>query len=188
MKKLIYIIIFICLIFGTNNYTELNNLAIITNIGIEKNKDDYKIIYQEIIPVKENDRIKNKYKYYVTSGVTINECLKLLNEKINKKIYLDHLENIIINTDDKKLILNLNHIFDDEDDNFNIFLTKDNIENVIKYNSNYKYINSIVDKKITYKMIKINKSKNKDSKIPVVRIKNKNLVFYKYQRLGDIND
>ena len=58
MKKIIYIIIFLCLIFGTNNYQELNSIAIITNVGIEKHKDNYSMTYQEIIPVRENDTIK----------------------------------------------------------------------------------------------------------------------------------
>ena len=41
MKKIIIAIALCFLIFGTNNYSELNHLAIITNVGIEKNKDNY---------------------------------------------------------------------------------------------------------------------------------------------------
>ena len=41
MKKIIIGIALCFLIFGTNNYSELNHLAIITNVGIEKNKDNY---------------------------------------------------------------------------------------------------------------------------------------------------
>ncbi len=188
MKKLIYIVIFLCLIFGTNNYQELNSISIITNIGITKNKDNYNMIYQEIIPTREDDSIKNKYKYYSTVGNSLEECMKKLDEKITKKIYLEHLENIIINTDDNKLILDFNHIFDNEFDNFNVYITYNKVKDVIKYSNNYKYINNLVDNKITYKKIKINKYENRKSMLPVIGIKNKNLVFIKYKNLGDIND
>lgn len=188
MKKIIYIIIFLCLIFGTNNYQELNSIAIITNVGIEKHKDNYSMTYQEIIPVRENDTINNRYKYYTSTGENLEECMKKLDEKIVKKVYLEHLENIIINTDSKEIILNLDHIFSDEEDNFNIFITDNTVKDIIKYSNNYKYINSLVDKKITYKKIKINEYEHRKSLIPVIGIKNKNLIFYKYKNLGDIND
>ncbi len=188
MKKIIYIIIFLCLVFGTNNYQELNSISIITNIGITKNKDNYNLIYQEIIPIREDDSIKNKYKYYSSSGNSIEECMKKLDDKITKKIYLEHLENVIINTDSNKLILNLNNVFDNERDNFNIYITDDKVKNIIKYGNNYKYINNLVDKKITYKKVKINKYENRKTMIPVIGMKSNNLVFIKYKNLGDIND
>ncbi len=188
MKKVIYIIIFLCLIFGTNNYQELNSISIITNIGIEKNKSNYKLIYQEVIPVREDNTINNKYKYYESLGESLEECQKKLNEKIVKKVYLDHLENIVINTDSKELFYNLDHLFDEEFDNFNIYLSDNKVKDIISYSNNYKYINSIADRKITYKKIKINRNEKRKSLIPIIGIKDKNLIFYKYKNLGDIND
>ena len=114
--------------------------------------------------------------------------MKKLDDKITKKIYLEHLENVIINTDSNKLILNLNNIFDNERDNFNIYITDDKVKNIIKYGNNYKYINNLVDKKITYKKVKINKYENRKTMIPVIGMKSNNLVFIKYKNLGDIND
>ena len=43
MFKKIILVIFIFLLTGCYDYKELNDLAIISTIGIDKDKDDYKI-------------------------------------------------------------------------------------------------------------------------------------------------
>ena len=188
MKKIIFIITFICLIFGTNNYQELNNISIITNIGIDKINSTYNIIYQEIIPIKSDNKLQNKYKYYEVSGTTLDECFKKINEIISKNIYYDHLENIIITSNNSNIIKNLNNYFKNDLDNFNIVFAKNNIKKIIKYNNNYKYINSIIKNKIDYRTYKKSKIEHKKIRIPIIEIKDDILIFYKYKELGEIND
>lgn len=176
MKKIIFFIVLICLIFGTNNYQELNNIAIITNIGIS-NTDNYKVIFQEVIPIKADNKIEKKYKYYKANGNTLNDALKKIDEIISKNVYLDHLENIIIQDNSKKIISSFDNYFKEDLDNFNIVLTPNNIDYIIKYNNNSNYINSLIKNKTTYRDIKKSLIEKKNIKIPVVRLNNKNLFF-----------
>lgn len=188
MKKLLFFSIFICLIFGTNNYQELNNISIITNIGIEKENNIYNVIYQEVIPIKSDNKLENKYKYYKVNGNSLDDCFKKIDEIISKNIYYDHLENIIINIDEKEVIGKLNKYFKDDQDSFYLVFTNKRVEKIIKYSNNYKYINSIIKKDINYRKYKKETMENDKVRIPVITIKENNLVFYKYENLGDKND
>lgn len=188
MKKLFITIFLIIFIFGSSSYQELNKLAIITNIGILKEEGQYKVIYQEIIPEKENNKIMKKYKYYENKSNNLQSAFSKLNEDTTKYIYLDHLENIIIKTNDNKVFDELINYFDKDIDNFNIVLTYDNLEKIIKYSNNYKYINSLIDNNVSFREIKKANLENKRIKVPVIKLSNNNLSFYKYVRLGDFND
>lgn len=82
MKKIILLLIVLLTTSCTNN--DINNLAIINEIAI-----DYNGIYKVYMKVLESDE---KYEIYKEEGTTIDECFSNLNNKINKKIYLTHLE------------------------------------------------------------------------------------------------
>lgn len=82
MKKTILILIVLLTTSCTNN--DINNLAIINEIAI-----DYNGIYKVYMKVLESE---NNYEIYKEEGTTIDECFSNLNNKINKKIYLTHLE------------------------------------------------------------------------------------------------
>lgn len=88
MKKLF--LIFILILTGCNNYNDIKNLAIINEIAIDYNK-------QYIIQIKvlSNDQ-ENKDQIYKETCISINECFNNLNNKLSKKIYLTHLELLII--------------------------------------------------------------------------------------------
>lgn len=188
MKKTILIAILIIFIFGTNSYQELNKLAIITNIGIEEKNGHYKIIYQEIVPIKEENKIKRTYQYYTNKSNNLQDAFTKLNEDTTKYIYFDHLENIVINSKDMKVIDELIHYFDQDIDNFNIIFTYNDVSKILKYSNNYKYINSLIDNNISFREIKKAKLEKKKVKIPIVKLDNNNLSFYKYIKLGDKND
>ena len=188
MKKIFITIFLIIFIFGSSSYQELNKLAIITNIGILEEEGQYKVIYQEIIPEKENNKIMKKYKYYENKSNNLQSAFSKLNEDTTKYIYLDHLENIIIKTNDNKVFDELINYFDKDIDNFNIVLTYDNLEKIIKYSNNYKYINSLIDNNVSFREIKKSNLENKRIKVPLIKLSNNNLSFYKYVRLGDFND
>lgn len=189
MKKMFITIFIVIFIFGSGSYHELNKLAIITNIGILEEEENYKVIYQEIIPEKENNKIVKKYKYYENKSNNLQSAFLKLNEDTTKAIYFDHLENIIINTNNGKVIDELINYFDKDIDNFNIIFTYDNLEKIMKYSNNYKYINSLIDNNVSFREIKkAYLEDNNNIKIPVVKLSNDNLSFYKYIRLGDFND
>ena len=106
-----------------------------------------------------------------------------MDEVITKEIYLNYLENIVINSNDNNLFDNISNYLKDDLDNFNIVYTNSDINKVIKYKNNYNYINSIISDKTTFQELKKNKLSNKKTKIPVIKFKDKKLVFYKYIKM-----
>ena len=136
MKKIIILIIFLLLFLGGNNYQELNSIAIITNIAIEKDKDNYKVTFQEVIPTKD----------------TVFQLEKVLKNDL---------------------------------DNFNIILSESNPKKILEYSNNYKYVNSLIKDNITLRSIKKAKLEHKEIKLPIIKIDNNRLVFYKYKMIGD---
>ena len=185
MKKLVYIIIFIILLLGSNNYKELSSLAIITNIAIEKKEDNYQVTFQEIIPKKEENKVTRSYKYYTNTSSSLKHAFNNLSEDITKEVYLEHLENIIIQDDDRNIIYDLETFLKSDLDNFNIILSDSDPVKVLKYSSNYKYVNSLIDDNITLRSIKKAKLENKSVKIPVIKLSKERLIFYKYEKLGE---
>ena len=86
MKKyLILIIIFF--LTGCSSYIELNDLAIIDTIGIQKEDNNYKITISYIEEIEENN-LNPQTKIIEVKDTNINQLFNNLSLKINKKIYL----------------------------------------------------------------------------------------------------
>ena len=189
MKKISYVIIFLIIFIGNKNYIELNNLAIITNISIVKEKENYKVTFQEIIPKREDNKVVKNFKYYTNTSNSLQHAFYNLEEDVTKEVYLEHLENIIIKTDDVNIIYDLNKFLKSDLDNFNIILSETDPVKILDYNNSYKYVNNLIKDNITLRSIKKAKLENKKIKIPIVKIdKNKRLIFYKYDELGGNNN
>jgi len=124
MKKIF--ILFILLLSGCSDYKELNNLAIVNTIGIDKKDNNYKLCIEVLNTDKEN----GKNKIYYSTGKTINEAINKVNNKSTKIIYGGHLDKIIVSKDilnDKKIDL-VDSFFrlTEVKDEFDFFVTKDN--------------------------------------------------------------
>lgn len=185
MKKVIYILLFILLLINSHNYKDLNNIAIITNISIEKDKNNYKVTFQEIIPKRNDTNIKYDYKYYTNINKDLKNAFNEIDTDITKNIYLEHLENIVIKDDELHTIKKIESIINTDLDNFNIILSETNPEEIIKYSNNYKYINKIIKNNTTLRSIKKSYLEHNQIKVPVLKINNKKLVFYKYKKIGE---
>lgn len=97
MKKLI--IILILLITGCTKYNDLAELTIIKSIGIDYN-ENY-IVYAQIIDyIDENN--KPIMKTIKENGKTINEGFSNLKKRINKEIYLSHIDLLVLGNTLKK--------------------------------------------------------------------------------------
>ncbi|MBR2997526.1 MAG: Ger(x)C family spore germination protein [Bacilli bacterium] len=124
MKKIF--ILLILLLSGCSDYKELNNLAIVNTIGIDKKDNNYKLCIEVLNTDKEN----GKNKIYYSTGKTINEAINKVNNKSTKIIYGGHLDKIIVSKDilnDKKIDL-VDSFFrlTEVKDEFDFFVTKDN--------------------------------------------------------------
>ena len=124
MKKIF--ILFILLLSGCSDYKELNNLAIVNTIGIDKKDNNYKLC----IEVLNTDKGNGKNKIYYSTGKTINEAINKVNNKSPKIIYGGHLDKIIVSKDilnDKKIdIVDSFFRLTEVKDEFDFFVTKDN--------------------------------------------------------------
>lgn len=131
MKK--YLIILISLfLFGCQNYRELNNSAIVSAIGIDKEEDKYIISVQIANTEKTNDEQEtlNNPIVYSSNGKNISEALNNINLKSPNMLYLGHLQLVLIS---EKIAKNgVNEITDyflrsnQINKNFNILIAKNN--------------------------------------------------------------
>lgn len=161
MKKLLTLLGIIFLLTGCIKYQELNNMAIITTIGIDKDKNTYHITLKETIPKKAENKVSSDYKYYQGSGKNIEEALENASDNSSKDIYLKQVQNIMV-TNPKYL----KHTPQFLKNSIVLFRVK-NLNKVLKINSNYKYLNNLAkDKTITLKDIR----KNPKKKIPSIKV------------------
>lgn len=146
MKKLI-IILTIMLLCGCADYKELNDLGIVTSIGINKKDDSFNICLE----VLNTDKKNSKNNIYYSSGKTLNEAINKVNNKSYKKIYGGHLNQIIVS---EEATNDFDHIIDtfirltEVKDEIDMFISEDDpckiIKNNIKNNNeeSYKLLNN----------------------------------------------
>ena len=101
MKKFVLIIItlFILLISsGCYNYKEINDMAIVSSIGIDKdNKNDKYIVSAQIMNSKESeDSEDSQITVYTKEGDTVHEALRNITLKSPRKLYGNHLRKIVL--------------------------------------------------------------------------------------------
>lgn len=95
MKKNILFLI-IVILTGCTYYEDINNLAIIEEIAI-----DYDNSYKLYTKVLSNNKEKED-KIYLEECNKLNECFNNLNNKLTKKLYLTHLDLLILSNNLKK--------------------------------------------------------------------------------------
>lgn len=147
MKKVIIIIIaIITLIYvnGGQNYTELNDLAIIKSIGITYENNEY-TLYAEIIDEINKDNIPQT-KVIKTSNKEIKELFNDIKLLVNKEIYLSHIDLIIISetlkNDNYEEIIDY-FLNNKEIRNDFMFIFSNEIEEVLK-NSKYDEVEELI--------------------------------------------
>ena len=101
MKKFVLIVItlFILLISsGCYNYKEINDMAIVSSIGIDKdNKNDKYIVSAQIMNSKESeDSEDSQITVYTKEGDTVHEALRNITLKSPRKLYGNHLSKIVL--------------------------------------------------------------------------------------------
>lgn len=101
MKKIFVVVftLFILLISsGCYNYKEINNMAIVSSIGIDKdNKNDKYIVSAQIMNSKESeDSEGSQITVYTKEGDTVHEALRNITLKSPRKLYGNHLSKIVL--------------------------------------------------------------------------------------------
>ncbi len=93
------------LIINIPEYKELNNLVIVKEIEVKCNDKKYNVKLKEIIPEKEDNGIKYKYKDYEETGTSLKEIKKELEKNTNKKFYYRRTNYLITNCSNEEDIL-----------------------------------------------------------------------------------
>ncbi len=144
MKKIILILILL-LLTGCQDYTEINDFAIISGIILDYKENKLEMISELIINEEET-----KIKTFKTEGQTIDECLSKISEQSNKDIFISHLKTLILT---ENIIQNNINIYDyflrssKSKMNFNIYTInskdKDKLFNIYENESSSMYIEKI---------------------------------------------
>lgn len=95
MKKL-FILILCLFLTGCYNYKELNKIAIVSSISIDKKENNY-LVGAQVLNVKpKDDTNSSNVIVYEEEGKTIEEALRNITKKSNKKLYGGHLSKLVI--------------------------------------------------------------------------------------------
>ena len=149
MKKIILIILILFLITGCSSYIELNDLAIIDIIAIQKNNNNYKLSISYIEEI-DKDSLTPKTKIIEKESSNIFLAFDQLKLNINKKIYLSHLNMLIIDNSIKTKEIDeiINYFLNNQDSREDfLVIYSDEIKNIMQ-NSKFQEINDLV--KINY--------------------------------------
>jgi len=97
-KKLLIIICMLLLTTGCWSKKDLNELAIVTAIGIDKTKDGYSVSIQVLNPSElagNTSSGRTEVVRFVKSGETVFEALRKLSTDTPRSIYLAHLREVV---------------------------------------------------------------------------------------------
>ena len=128
MKKII--ILFIIFIFtGCYNYKELNEIAIVSSIAIDKKDDKYLVNAQVMNAKPSQESDSTQVIVYNSTGNTINEALRNMIMKSSRKLYGGHLSKLVVSEEvAKEGIINVLDMFQrltEVRNEFTIILAKD---------------------------------------------------------------
>ena len=117
MKKLFLLIAILLTLTGCVSYKELNDIGIITAIGIDYSNNKYILTFSMLTPSEEN---KEKRTIYKTEDANIETCFNNIYNVSTKKAYLAHTDLLILSNNIKK---------ENYDDIFNLFLNRPDSRN-----------------------------------------------------------
>ena len=109
MKKIIILLIPLLLLTGCYDYRELSDLAIITAVSIDKVDDNLEVAIQVVNPKKEQDTTSTNepdFVTYTSSAKTVQEALRKVVNDSPAKLYVSHMEILIISEEVAKNHLN----------------------------------------------------------------------------------
>ena len=123
MKKIL-IIIFCLLISGCNNYRELNNIAVVSALGIDY-KDN---MYNVSVLVKDNVKNdENKTSIYTYEGKSLDEAIKKIGLLASKTLYFIDLDVLVISKNATSKLQNImDYLSRDNNVGVNFYILCDN--------------------------------------------------------------
>lgn len=150
MKKIwIFLIIIPFLITGCSSYTELNDLGIVSLLGIDYKNSKYQV-YVTIIEGKQDDgTLEKEQTYFHSEADTLEEAFQRITLQSDKKIYLSHIDSLLIteNLINYKLKDTLSNFLSNNEsrNNFNIVLVKEKLSLFFKHKITAEQVNKLIE-------------------------------------------
>lgn len=127
-NKFIILFLFIFLFTGCKNYKDLEQIGLVYGLQVSVNDNKYQFLFEFLTP-KEEDIFKSE-KYQVQCK-KINDCIQELYLSSNKKIYLEHLELLVLSDNiTKEHLKELTSFFltrNDARTNFSVVVQNDSV-------------------------------------------------------------
>ncbi len=143
MKKILLILLLI-LCTGCYDYNELNEIAIISGVGIDKLNNEYVVTY-EVINTEASKESSNDIKKYNVkgNGGSLSEAFNNVNETLAKKAYFEQIKVMVI-TKNVNILDISDYLFRNEKINTNFYLVLCNdIDEIFDFTSVNEPNNSI---------------------------------------------
>ena len=101
MKKILILLIIPFLLGGCYDYNDLDDLAIVSGIGIDYEDDSFKVALEILSTKKQGDSSSASSSTYVVSGSgkTVTEAFADCGNYLDKVAYFDHIEVVVISKD-----------------------------------------------------------------------------------------
>lgn len=141
MKKILIILV-VLFLTGCNSYNDINNIAVVSSIGIDIQNDNYKV-YVKVLSSNQ----ESKSELYESICSNLDECFDDINNKLMKRLYLTHLDLLILSNNLVKE--NYDHVFDfflnqkSSRNAFSTIIIKDMDKKIFEYDT--KDINNMLD-------------------------------------------
>ena len=131
IKKIFVLVSILLLTTSCNSYTELSDLGITSMLGLDYQNEEF-IVYTTIIADRDNEENKEKYKTYHATGKTLEEAFENIYIQNSKKIYLSHMNLLVITEDliNNQLTTMIKHFLSNNEyrNNFQIVTIKSKLE------------------------------------------------------------
>ena len=98
MKKIIFLFISLFFLGGCGQYNEINKLAFIDGIGIEKQDDTYHLYLAVVKEEKQETETTKKHTIYHVTGQSLEEAFQKGEMLHNKKAYYHHLTLMLLHS------------------------------------------------------------------------------------------
>lgn len=199
MKKIIILLILLLGLTGCSNYHELNDLAIVSAIGIEKEEEKYKVTLEVYKEVKESNSgsASKESQSLEGTGKTIDEAINNSSFMSEQLLYFSHIQAIIIDSDFAKdgissvmdyLSRNtelsfVSYIVVSEDKKPSEILSKKEIKTEIIGDAIYSIFNTTDQNNSAfvynkyYQFVEEYINKNQDVYAPLIKVKDKKIVI-----------
>lgn len=105
MKKILLLLPLLFCLTGCYNYRELNDLAIVSGISIDKNEDEYVVTVEVVNPKKQQDASggdEPDFIIYTGTGTSMQEAFRKIIKECPRKLYGAQMDILIIDEETAK--------------------------------------------------------------------------------------